>query len=50
MMKLKYAALNLIIQTVLEFTAALGNHSGIRQSYNNIIFVTELAEEIYIVR
>jgi len=44
MMKLRYAALNLITQTALQVTAALGNHSSIRQSYNNIIFVTELAE------
>jgi len=50
MMKLRFAALNLIIQSVLQVTAALGNLSGIRKSYKNKIFVTELAEEIYIVR
>jgi len=47
MMKLRYAALNLIIQTVLQVSAALGNHLGFRECYNSIILVTGLAEEIY---
>jgi len=50
MMPLRYAALNLIIQTVLQVTAAHGNHPRVREGCINIIFVTELAEEIYIVR
>jgi len=39
-----------MIQTALQFTAALGNQPGIWQGYNKKIFFIELAEEIYIER
>jgi hypothetical protein len=47
MMKLRYAALNDIIQTVLQVIAALVNHPDIWERYNNILSVTGIAEDMY---
>jgi len=45
MMKQRYAALNLVLNTVLLVIAAIVYHPGVRERYN-IIFVTDLAEKV----